>query len=79
MKLVAKTITRFSTTNFYHIANLNPEIQELHKLVRKFADEKIAPLAQKVDKEDKFPNHLWREFGDMGLLGMTTPAKYGGS
>jgi isovaleryl-CoA dehydrogenase len=36
-------------------------------------------LAQKVDKEDNFPNHLWREFGDMGLLGATVSSKYGGS
>ena len=39
----------------------------------------MAPLAQKTDIEDKFPHHLWREFGELGLLGMTTPAKYGGS
>jgi isovaleryl-CoA dehydrogenase len=47
--------------------------------VRKFADKSVAPLAQKTDIEDKFPHHLWREFGELGLLGMTTPAKYGGS
>jgi isovaleryl-CoA dehydrogenase len=28
-------------------------------------------LAVKTDKDNLFPNHLWRQFGDMGLLGIT--------
>ena len=63
MRLVTQTLKRFSTNNFYHVANFTPELQELQKIVRKFADEKVAPLAEKVDKEDKFPHHLWKEFG----------------
>ena len=63
MRLVTQTLKRFSTKNFYHVANFTPELQELQKIVRKFADEKVAPLAEKVDKEDKFPHHLWKEFG----------------
>lgn len=39
----------------------------------------MAPLADSSDKENNFPNHLWREFGDMGLLGITCPTQYGGS
>ena len=48
-------------------------------MTKKFADQEIAPLAHKVDVEDKFPMHLWRKFGELGLLGMTTPTKYGGT
>jgi len=47
--------------------------------VSKFADEVVAPLADKTDKEDKFPNHLWKQFGELGLLGPTVDPKYGGS
>lgn len=47
--------------------------------MRRFAEEKVGPLAEKTDIEDKFPNHLWKEFGETGLLGVTTSAKYGGS
>jgi isovaleryl-CoA dehydrogenase len=63
MRLLTSSLRRFSTTNFYQIANFDSDLIELQKTVRRFADERIAPLAQKVDKEDKFPNHLWREFG----------------
>jgi isovaleryl-CoA dehydrogenase len=48
-------------------------------MTKKFVDQEVAPLAQKTDVEDQFPNHLWTKFGELGLLGMTTPAKYGGS
>ncbi|EGR34247.1 isovaleryl dehydrogenase, putative [Ichthyophthirius multifiliis] len=51
----------------------------LRESVKKFADEKVAPLAEETDKKNSFPNHLWRELGDMGLLGVTVPTKYGGS
>jgi isovaleryl-CoA dehydrogenase len=74
LRLVTQTLRRFSTNDFHHIANFDPELQDLQKVVRKFAVEKVAPLADKVDREDKFPHHLWREFGEMGLLGVTTPA-----
>jgi len=39
----------------------------------------VAPLARETDLNNAFPNHLWREFGDMGLLGITVPGEYGGS
>lgn len=79
MRLLSTSLRRFSTTNFLQIANFDSDLTSLQATVRRFADEKVAPLAQKTDKEDKFPNHLWREFGEMGLLGATVPSQYGGS
>jgi isovaleryl-CoA dehydrogenase len=79
MRLLSTSVLRRFSTNFYQIANFSSDLQELRQTVRRFADEKVAPLAAKTDKDDLFPNHLWREFGEMGLLGVTTPAKYGGS
>lgn len=74
------TIMRNKFAVDYHkISNFNEDLTELRSITKKFADQEIAPLAHKVDVEDKFPNHLWRKFGELGLLGMTTPAKYGGS
>jgi isovaleryl-CoA dehydrogenase len=35
-------------------------------------------LAEKTDKENSFPNHLWKEMGKMGYLGVTAPEEYGG-
>jgi len=51
---------------------------ELRDIAKKFSQEKIAPLAVKTDKENQFPNHMWKEMGQMGFLGITAPAKYGG-
>ena len=79
MRLLTNSLRRFSTTNFLQIAGFDSDTAALQATVRRFAEERIAPLAQKVDKEDNFPEHLWREFGDMGLLGATVPSQYGGS
>lgn len=68
-----------TSINYHQIARFDGDLAELHQSVRKFADEKVKPLAEKTERENSFPNQLWREFGEMGLLGVTTPAKYGGS
>ena len=49
--------------------------KQLRESVKKFADETVAPLAEETDRKNSFPNHLWREFGNMGLLGITVPSK----
>ncbi|PCI68821.1 MAG: acyl-CoA dehydrogenase [Piscirickettsiaceae bacterium] len=58
---------------------INDEVDELRDAVRKFADGEIAPLAEETDLKNEFPNQLWKQFGDMGLLGMTVPEQYGGT
>ncbi len=47
--------------------------------VRNFAQKQIAPIAEKIDLDDKFPKYLWSELGKLGLLGITADQKYGGS
>lgn len=46
--------------------------------VARFADERIAPLAEAIDREDRFPRELWSEMGDLGLHGITVPEADGG-
>lgn len=58
---------------------LNEDIDPLRDAVRKFTEGEVAPLAEKVDQENAFPNELWPLFGEMGLLGMTIPEQYGGT
>lgn len=72
------TKCKFSV-DYYKIANFGEDLSELRNITRKFAEQEVAPLAHKTDVEDKFPNELWKKFGELGLLGVTTPAKYGGS
>ncbi len=44
----------------------------------RFADERIAPLAAKVDREDWFPRELWPAMGELGLHGITVEEEWGG-
>jgi isovaleryl-CoA dehydrogenase len=45
---------------------------------RRFAAEKIAPLAARIDSEDWFPRELWPQMGELGLHGITVEEEYGG-
>ncbi|CDM59785.1 MULTISPECIES: isovaleryl-CoA dehydrogenase [Rhizobium] len=58
---------------------LADEIEALRDSVRRFATEHIAPLAAETDSSNRFPTPLWREMGDMGLLGITAEEAYGGA
>ncbi|MGQ3890390.1 isovaleryl-CoA dehydrogenase [Legionella sp. CNM-4043-24] len=62
---------------------LNHQLGETHDMLREsvhqFAQHEIAPFAAKIDEENSFPNPLWRQLGDMGLLGITVSEEYGGA
>ncbi len=58
---------------------LGDDIEALRDLVRRFASEKIAPLAADIDRSNEFPDDLWAELGALGLLGITADPDFGGS
>lgn len=58
---------------------LGEDIDALRDTVRRFAAERIAPIAAEIDRDNAFPMPLWRELGDLGLLGITAPEDYGGA
>ncbi|KAI9356969.1 acyl-CoA dehydrogenase/oxidase [Zopfochytrium polystomum] len=60
------------------VVGLSPEMHELRESVHEFAQKELAPRADKIDKTNDFPMDMWRKFGEMGLLGITAPEKYGG-
>jgi alkylation response protein AidB-like acyl-CoA dehydrogenase len=47
--------------------------------VRAFARKEVAPRAAEIDRTDEFPRDLYRRLADLGLLGLTLPAEYGGA
>ena len=55
------------------------DIAALADMVERFAQEKIAPLAAQIDRDNDFPAHLWGEMGALGLLGITADPEHGGS
>ncbi|MER8548619.1 isovaleryl-CoA dehydrogenase [Mesorhizobium sp. M0684] len=66
---------------YMHTLNfgLDEDIEALRDLVRRFAQEKIAPIAAEIDRSNEFPAHLWAELGGLGLLGITADPDFGGS
>jgi isovaleryl-CoA dehydrogenase len=55
------------------------DIDALRETVRRFAQDRIAPIASEIDSSNEFPNHLWQEMGALGLLGITAEPEFGGS
>jgi alkylation response protein AidB-like acyl-CoA dehydrogenase len=58
--------------------DLTQEQQLVRETVREFAESRIAPVAEELDREHRFPYDLVTELADLGLMGMTIPEEYGG-
>ena len=58
---------------------LPEEVEALREAVARFAADRIAPQAAEIDRTNEFPSGLWRELGEMGLLGITVPEELGGA
>lgn len=59
--------------------DLGEDIAQLRDMVHRFAQDRIKPLAADIDQTNDFPAHLWKEMGDLGLLGITVSEEYGGA
>jgi alkylation response protein AidB-like acyl-CoA dehydrogenase len=58
---------------------LTDDHRELQKAVRRFAQERIAPIATEFDESGEFPLETVRAMGAMGLMGIEVPEEYGGA
>jgi len=59
------------------------ELSETHKMLSEsvydFMLREIEPIAERIDREDKIPDWVWKKLGVLGWMGVTVPEKYGGS
>ncbi len=71
---------RFKGVDYYNIESLLTEEERLiRNTVRDFTDREVLPIIEEYYMKGTFPTQLVRRMGELGLLGMTLPEKYGGA
>jgi len=68
-----------SSSTGFDLFNPTEEHAALREMVRSFAENEVDPQALEHDKLEKFNVELFRQLGDLGLLGITVDPEYGGS
>jgi alkylation response protein AidB-like acyl-CoA dehydrogenase len=62
---------------------VNFELAEEHELIRRtvrdFAEQRVAPVAEELDREHRFPYELVEELAGLGLMGLPVPEQWGGA
>jgi short/branched chain acyl-CoA dehydrogenase len=59
--------------------DLDQERELVRSTVREFAEKQVAPVAEELDRESRFPYDLVAGMAELGLMGMTIPEEYGGA
>ena len=59
--------------------DLGDDVNSLREMVHAWAQERVKPMAEAVDRDNLFPHELWVEMGELGLLGVTVSEEYGGA
>lgn len=60
------------------VINLSEEQEMIRKMVRDFAENEIAPVSEELWEEQLFPYNIWKMAGELGLIGLPYPEKFGG-
>jgi len=58
---------------------LGEDVDALRETVARFSAGEIAPRADEIDRENRFPRDLWPRLGELGVLGITVSEEYGGA
>jgi len=58
---------------------LTDEQELIRRTVRDFAESRVAPVAEELDREARFPYELVAELGELGLMGLPISEEYGGA
>ncbi len=59
--------------------DLGDDVNALREMVHRWAQDRVKPMAAEIDHSNEFPPALWREMGELGLLGITVPEEFGGT
>jgi isovaleryl-CoA dehydrogenase len=59
--------------------DLGEDVAQLRDMVHRFAQDRIKPQAAEIDQSNDFPAGLWKELGELGLLGITVSEEFGGA
>jgi short-chain 2-methylacyl-CoA dehydrogenase len=59
--------------------DLDHEHELVRSTVREFGEHRVAPMAEELDRDSRFPYALVAELAELGLMGMTIPQEYGGA
>ncbi len=59
--------------------DLGDDVVALQDMVHRWAQDRVKPRAAEIDSSNAFPSELWREMGELGLLGITVEEQYGGA
>jgi len=59
--------------------DLSDDHQLIRRTVREFAEGEIAPVAEELDRDKRFPYDIVRQLGDLNLMGIPFPERYGGA
>jgi alkylation response protein AidB-like acyl-CoA dehydrogenase len=59
--------------------DLTEEQELLRRTVRDFAESQVAPVAEELDREERFPYELVAQLAELGMMGLPIPEEYGGA
>ncbi len=59
--------------------DLGEDVNALREMVHRWAQDRVKPMAAEIDRSNNFPAELWREMGELGMLGVTVPEEFGGA
>ncbi len=71
-------MTTISPSSTDYAIEVTEEHEAFRKVVRDFAEKQLAPVAQKIDRENEMDMQLVKEAAKLGLFGLPFPEKYGG-
>lgn len=61
------------------VAEISEAHDDFRRTCRAFTDQRVRPVVDEAERAGRPPEHLWKEMGQAGLLGLLTPAEHGGS